>query len=166
VAATHDAAAATLGWGASDELNGLEAVMWRAEADPRLRSTIVAVEVLDRAPDWERFLAAHERGSRLVPRFRKRVEDPGLGPLRWVWDEHFELRYHVRRQRLPEGAVLQDALDEAARIAMAPFERHRSPWEAHLLEGLPDGSRVRECRPPRSCIPPIPSVDEWCIFRT
>ena len=37
-----------LDWGTEREMNGLEALMWRAEADPRLRSTICALEELER----------------------------------------------------------------------------------------------------------------------
>jgi diacylglycerol O-acyltransferase / wax synthase len=41
-------------------MNAIEALMWRAESDPRLRSTIGGLEELDMAPDWDRFLGAHE----------------------------------------------------------------------------------------------------------
>ena len=34
-----------LNWGSEREMNGIETLMWRAEADPRLRSTICALEV-------------------------------------------------------------------------------------------------------------------------
>lgn len=130
-----------LDWGTSTVLNGLEALMWRAEADPRLRSTIVGVEVLDRAPEWTRFREAHEWGTRLVPRFRMRITDPafGLGQPVWVADDAFDLDVHVRRVRLPDGATVADLLAEAARIARTPFDKTRSPWEATLVEGLPDG---------------------------
>ncbi|HYF26189.1 MAG TPA: wax ester/triacylglycerol synthase domain-containing protein [Baekduia sp.] len=130
-----------LAWGSSREMNALEAVMWRAEADPTLRSTICGIELLDRAPDWERFRAAHEWATRMVPRFRRRVVEPGLGlgQPRWVLDERFDLDFHVRRMRLPEGATFEDALREATRIAMTAFDKARSPWEAVLIEGLPDG---------------------------
>jgi WS/DGAT/MGAT family acyltransferase len=130
-----------LDWGTEREMNGLEALMWRAEADPRLRSTICALEELDATPDWDRFLAAHEWGSRLVPRFRQRVVEPalGLGVPAWAVDPDFDLHYHVRRVRLPDGAGFADLLDAAEQIAMTPFDRARALWEAVLFEGLPDG---------------------------
>ncbi|MGE4424852.1 MAG: wax ester/triacylglycerol synthase domain-containing protein [Solirubrobacteraceae bacterium] len=127
-------------WGTDDDLSPIETVMWRAERDPALRSTIVGVELLDRAPERERLRAAHEWASRAVPRFRRRVDDPGIGTARWVSDERFDLDHHLRWESLPDGATLDDALDAAARIAMAPFDRARPPWEAILLEGLPDGA--------------------------
>ncbi|MCW3040892.1 MAG: hypothetical protein JWM31_2797, partial [Solirubrobacterales bacterium] len=72
-------------WGQAREMNGLEALMWRAEGDPRLRSTISSLELLDTTPDWDRFLAAHDWATRLVPRFRQRVVEPALGVGRPAW---------------------------------------------------------------------------------
>lgn len=130
-----------LDWGREREMNAFEALMWRAEEDPRLRSTICGLEELDTTPDWDRFLAAHDWGTRLVPRFRQRVVEPlgGIGAPAWVTDPDFDLHYHVRRVRLPEGAGWGELLALAEQIAMTPFDRARALWEAVLFEGLPDG---------------------------
>jgi diacylglycerol O-acyltransferase len=133
---------APLAWGAAREMNALEALMWRGEeADPRLRSTICSFGVLDCAPDWQRFLAACEWGTRMVPRFRQKVVEPafGLGNPVWVNDPDFDLHYHVRRQRISEGGGWREALACAEQVAMTPFDRARSPLEVVLFEGLPDG---------------------------
>lgn len=138
---TSGAGDTPLRWGQARVMNALEALMWRAEADPRLRSTICALELLDRTPDWERFLAACDWGTRMVPRFRQKVVEPllGLGSPCWVNDPDFDLHYHVRRVRLPEGGGWRELLSAAEQIAMTPFDRARSPWESILFEGLPDG---------------------------
>jgi diacylglycerol O-acyltransferase len=130
-----------LDWGSEREMSAIEALMWRAEADPRLRSTICALEELDVVPEWDRFLAAHEWATRFVPRFRQRVVEPtlGIGVPAWVVDPDFDLHYHVRRVRLPDGATFADLLATAEQIAMTPFDRARSLWEAILFEGLPNG---------------------------
>lgn len=130
-----------LAWGRTSDMNPVEALMWRAEADPRLRSTIVSVEELDVVPEWDRFLAAHEWATRMVPRFRQRVVEPALGFGRptWATDRDFDLHYHVRRTRLPEGGTFADALALAEQIAMSAFDKWRAPWEAVLIEGLPEG---------------------------
>jgi WS/DGAT/MGAT family acyltransferase len=132
---------APLSWGSGDEMNAFEAVMWRAEADRTLRSPVVGLEELDCVPDWDRFVAAHEWAVRMVPRFRQRVVEPpvGLGAPRWTVDPTFDLGFHVRRQRLPEGGGWSALMEAAAQIAMTPFDRTRPPWEAVLFEGLPDG---------------------------
>jgi WS/DGAT/MGAT family acyltransferase len=129
-------------WGQAREMNAVEALMWRMEGDPRLRSTITSLELLDTTPDWDRFMAAHDWATRLVPRFRQRVVEPALGMGRptWVVDPHFDLHYHVRRVRLPEGGDWSATLQLAEQLAMTPFDRARSPWEATLIEGLPDGA--------------------------
>lgn len=130
-----------LRWGESREMNALEALMWRAEADPRLRSTICALELLDRSPQWDRFLTACEWATRMVPRFRQKVVEPalGIGHPCWVNDPDFDLHYHVRRIRLPESGTWSDLLAAAEQVAMTPFDRARSPWESILFEGLADG---------------------------
>ena len=76
-----------------------------------------------------------------MPRFRQRVLEPtlGIGVPVWVVDPDFDLQYRVRLVRLPDGATFADMLAAAEQIAMTPFDRARSLWEATLFEGLPDG---------------------------
>src|SRR5215218_107124 len=130
-------------WGTAREMSEFEALMWRSESDPRLRSTMLGLYVLDCEPDWDRLLAAHEWGSRLLPRFRQRVVDPPLhlGLPVWATDPDFDLGYHVRRVRLPGPGRFDQVLELAEQVAMTPFDRARSPWEAVLVEGL-DGGRA------------------------
>ena len=136
---------APLDWARTREMNGIEALMWRAESDPRMRSTICSLAVLDRAPDWERFVAACDWGSRMAPRFRQKVVEPafGVGIPCWVNDPDFDLHYHVRRIRIGVGGGWREVFEAAEQIAMTPFDRARSPWEAVLIEGLPgDGAAL------------------------
>lgn len=134
-------AAEPAAWGTAPELSPLETLMWRAEADPRMRATTVAVEILDRTPDWGRLVAAHEWGTRYVPRARERVLEPAwpLGTPTWVADEHFDLSYHLRRVVLPAPGTVESLLELAQTLAMTPFDRRRPPWEAVLVEGLSGG---------------------------
>jgi diacylglycerol O-acyltransferase / wax synthase len=130
-----------LHWADADEMSPFETMMWRAEADPALRSTMVALALLDRAPDWPRLVAAHDWATRMVPRFRKRVVEPplGLGTPVWALDPDFDLGRHVRRIRLPDGEGWPALMAAAEHLATTPFDRYRPPWEALLVEGLPDG---------------------------
>src|SRR5207247_4877298 len=66
-------------WSTEREMTAFEALMWRMEIDARLRSPMTMVDLLDEAPEWERLRAAHDWGSRLIPRFRRRVQEPLLG---------------------------------------------------------------------------------------
>ena len=130
-----------LGWADTDDMSAFETLMWRAEADPALRSTMVAVADLDAVPDWERLVTAHDWATRMVPRFRKRVVEPplGLGAPVWSADPDFDLSRHVRRVSLPAGEGWAGVLAIAEHLATTPFDRQRPPWEALLVEGLPDG---------------------------
>lgn len=126
---------------APSAMNPLEAMMWRAESDPRLRSPITIVDVLDGEPDHERLVAAHEWATRVVPRLRQRVVEPywGWGTPEWVTDPDFTLDVHLRHHRTAPGGGLRELFDLAAVTAMTPFDRERPPWEATLVTGLADG---------------------------
>lgn len=130
------------GWGGPAEMSAFEAIMWRVEADPKLRSTGTLVFRLDRCPDWPRVRAAHEWLVAAVPRFRQRVVDPafGLGAPTWIDDPDFILDYHLRRLRLAEPGSERQLFDFVQNVAMSPFDKARSPWEATLVEGLEDGA--------------------------
>ena len=129
------------GWGRERHMSEFEALMWRVESDARLRSTVMGVYLLDQVPDWLRLRAAHDWGSRMIPRFRQRVVDPPLhlAAPTWVSDPDFDLGYHLRRLRLPPPGTFRQVLELAEQIAMTPFDRARSPWEAVLVEGVEDG---------------------------
>ena len=83
--------------------------------------------MLDRLPDWESFLATHEWAVSVVPRLRDRVvDDPFLvATPEWVPDDGFDLAYHVRRVRLPDGGGVDDLIAIAQVMAMSPFDRAR-----------------------------------------
>ena len=115
-----------------------DALMWNIEKDPILRSTILAVAILDRAPDWNRLRARIERATRVIPRLRQRVLSPPfrLGPPRWVVEESFDLDFHLRRVRLTAPGDRRALLDALQPIASAAFDRARPLWEFTLFEGL------------------------------
>lgn len=118
-----------------------DAFTFRMERDPLLRSTIVAVALLDRSPDWDHLGRRTERATRLVPTFRaKLVESPfRLAPPRWVLDPDFDLSWHLRRMRVPTGGDVPAVLEFARTTGMTAFDPERPMWEVTLLEGLPDG---------------------------
>jgi diacylglycerol O-acyltransferase / wax synthase len=68
--------AAPLEWGTSDVLTPLDTLMWRADTDRPMRSTVMAVEVLDTEADWDRLVNAHEWVSRMAPRLCDRISEP------------------------------------------------------------------------------------------
>ena len=111
------------------------------EQDPLFRSTIVAIVLLDRTPDWERLCAAIDRATRLEPNFRRRLI-PGNGPLvpaRWVDDPAFDLSWHLRRVAVPAPHDVATVLDFARIAGMTAFDPIRPRWEFTIMEGMHDG---------------------------
>ncbi|WP_459971185.1 WS/DGAT/MGAT family O-acyltransferase [Mycobacterium sp. MUNTM1] len=125
----------------SDELGPVDYLLHRGEANPRTRSGIMALELLDRTPDWEQFRARFESASRRVLRLRQKVVVPTLPTAspRWVVDPDFNLDFHVRRVRVSEPGTLREVFDLAEVILQSPMDISRPLWTATLVEGLADG---------------------------
>ncbi len=118
-----------------------DAFSWYMERDPALRSTIVAVNWLDRAPDWDVLSERVDRISRLMPSLRQRVvEFPfRLTVPRWTYDPDFDLSWHLSRVTAPPPGTRDAVLGLARRSAMAAFDPARPLWEVTLVEGIKGG---------------------------
>jgi diacylglycerol O-acyltransferase len=129
------------GSGLSDQLGPVDYLMHRGEANPRTRSGIMALELLDSTPDWERFRNRFENASRRVLRLRQKVVVPTLPTAapRWVVDPDFNLDFHVRRVRVSGSGTLREVFDLAEVILQSPLDISRPLWTATLVEGLADG---------------------------
>lgn len=124
------------------QLRGWDAATFRtASGDPTMRSTVVAMAILDSAPDWNRLRSRLERLTLFVPELRMRPLHGSIGfsTPRLSIDPDFDLDFHVRRYRLPEGGSWNDLLGDARRISLGDFDHNRPLWEATLIEGLPGG---------------------------
>ncbi|CPR10528.1 acyltransferase, ws/dgat/mgat subfamily protein [Mycobacterium bohemicum DSM 44277] len=125
----------------SDTLGPVDYLLHRGEANPRTRSGIMALELLDTTPDWARFRTRFENASRKVLRLRQKVVVPTLPTAspRWVVDPDFNLDFHVRRVRVSEPGTLREVFDLAELILQSPMDISRPLWTATLVEGLADG---------------------------
>ena len=124
-----------------------DALMWNIEKDPILRSTILAVAVFDRPPDWRSPAARASTARRASSRgcASACVSPPlRIGPPRWMAESDV-------RPRLPPAAhcgspapgTTRALLDALQPIATAGFDRARPLWEFTLFEGLEaDGGRA------------------------
>lgn len=128
-------------WGGGADLSPWETVMWRIEGDPHTSSTSMLVELLDRAPDWERLVHAHVRGSLQVPRLREKIVEPAVpvGLPAWSPDSLFDIDHHVYRLRLPKPATMAVLHEAIADVLQRPLDRARPPWEGILITGLKGG---------------------------
>lgn len=128
-------------------MRNTDAFTWAMESDPRLRSTVVTVIMLDRVPDWTKVRQRFDRMSRMLPMLRQRVvESPPPAPPRWEQAPDFDLDFHMRRVTAPSPGTLETVLEMARVAEMADFDRARPLWEATLVEGLADDAAAVVCK--------------------
>ncbi len=122
-------------------MSDADALMWNIEKDPILRSTILAVAILDHAPDFARLRRRYEHASVTIPRLRQRVLTPPMriGPPRWAVESNFDIDYHLRHMVLPPPGNDRQLLDFLGPLAQSSFDRARPLWETIVLDGLADG---------------------------
>lgn len=124
-----------------------DAFTWAMESDPRLRSTVVSVVLLDRSPDWDEVRRRFDLMSRKLPMFRQRVvPSPLPAPPRWEHDADFDLDYHMRRTATSGPGTLADVLELARLAEMQDFDRARALWETTLIDGLENGGAAVVCK--------------------
>ncbi|MEI7714802.1 MAG: wax ester/triacylglycerol synthase domain-containing protein, partial [Mycobacterium sp.] len=124
-----------------------DAFTWAMETDPRLRSTVVSVVLLERSPDWDEVRTRFDEISRRLPMFRQRVvESPPPAPPRWEYYPDFELDYHLRRAVVPAPGSLAAVLEMARVADMQDFDRARALWETTLIDGLENGGAAVICK--------------------
>ena len=124
-----------------------DAFTWAMESDPRLRSTVVSVVLLDRSPDWDAVRERFDLISRKLPMFRQRVvESAPPAPPRWEYVRDFDLDYHIRRVAAPAAGTFDDVLEMARLAEMQDFDRARALWEITLIDGLEDDGAAMICK--------------------
>ena len=128
--------------GAGRQLTGWDAATWRTSAgSPHLRSTVVALVLLDSTPDWARLRARVDRLTRMVPVLRQRPLRGvfGVASPRLATDPDFDLDLHLRRMRLAGNGHWSELMQEARRVSLTDFDRDRPLWELVLVEGIEGG---------------------------
>jgi WS/DGAT/MGAT family acyltransferase len=127
-------------------MSSSDAFTWAMESDPRLRSTVVTVLLLDRIPDWREVRGRIHRLSQQLPMLRQRVVPTALGaPPRWQDCADFDLDFHMRRAAVPAGGSFDNVLELARLAEMEDFDRARPLWKITLVEGLPEGQAAVVC---------------------
>jgi diacylglycerol O-acyltransferase len=124
--------------GGSEEMAPVDALLLHGDTDPRRRSSLIGLCLLERAPHWPDLVASVDRATRTVPRLRQRVVSPLLPISRpyWVADPDFDLSYHLRHVRVPEPGGFAELLTLTEVAEMAPLDLARPLWEMTLVEGL------------------------------
>ena len=93
------------------------------------------------APAYEDLLEHIDSRLHLVPRYRQRLAEVpfGQGRPKWVDDDRFDLRYHVRHTALPSPGTEYELQVLAGRLFSQQMRRDRPLWENYLVEGLEGG---------------------------
>lgn len=133
----------------SEPLSGEDLGFWWGD-QPRQRTSMAMLLLLDRRPHSDRLRAGVARAVAAVPRLRQRVVEPplGLARPRWEDDPTFDIDFHVRRYALshddgaPEHATLEDLFRTIGPIYERPFDRTRPLWELIELDGPGDGAAL------------------------
>jgi WS/DGAT/MGAT family acyltransferase len=133
----------------SEPLSGEDLGFWWGD-QPRQRTTMAMLLLLDRRPHSDRLQAAVWRAVAAVPRLRQRVvEAPlDLARPRWEDDPTFDLDFHVRRYAVshddgsPQHATPADLFHTLGPIYERPFDRTRPLWELIELDGPGEGSAL------------------------
>jgi diacylglycerol O-acyltransferase len=119
-------------------MSAWEALMWRAESDPRTSSTGILLEILEGEPSWPALLEAHRRTVKRFPRLRECVVEPPVPLVQPAWSAvpDFDVALHLRHEPLAPGETI---LELCERTMKHPLDAACPPWEAILVTGLPDG---------------------------
>lgn len=133
----------------SEPLTGEDLGFWWGD-QPRQRTTMAMLLLLDRRPQTARLRAAVARAIAAVPRLRQRVVDAplDLARPRWEDDPTFDLDFHVRRYAVshddgsPQHATVADLFRAIGPIYERPFDRSRPLWELIELDGPGEGSAL------------------------
>jgi WS/DGAT/MGAT family acyltransferase len=133
----------------SEPLSGEDLGFWWGD-QPRQRTTMAMLLLLDRRPHSDRLRAAVWRAVAAVPRLRQRVVDAplDLARPRWEDDPTFDLDFHVRRYAVshddgsPQHATAADLFHTLGPIYERPFDRSRPLWELIELDGPGEGSAL------------------------
>lgn len=133
----------------SQPLSGEDLGFWWGD-QPRQRTTMAMLLLLDRRPHSDRLRAAVARAVEAVPRLRQRVVDApfDLAKPRWEDDPTFDLDFHVRRYGLshadgaPQHSTLRDLFQTIGPIYERPFDRTRPLWELIEFDGPGKGAAI------------------------
>src|SRR3954451_2594142 len=125
----------------ADRLSTLDASFLHFE-DAASHMHVACAMVFDGdAPAYEELLEHIESRLHLVPRYRQRLAEVpfGQGRPKWVDDDRFDLRYHVRHTALPAPGTEYELQVLCGRVFSQQLRRDRPLWENYLVEGLEGG---------------------------
>jgi diacylglycerol O-acyltransferase len=126
---------------ATDRLTPLDTSFLHLE-DPATHMHVACVLVFEGDPPrYDEFVEFVASRLHLVPRYRQKLGfvPLGQGRPRWMDDEDFDVRYHVRSTALPSPGGEHELQVLAGRVFGQQLNRDKPLWEMWLVEGLEGG---------------------------
>ncbi|QUR65693.1 WS/DGAT/MGAT family O-acyltransferase [Mycobacterium spongiae] len=93
-------------------------------------------------PDFLRQLVDDSKANEVVDPWNLKLSHPGMlyDPTQsWVFDDNFDLDYHVRRSALASPGDERELGVLVSRLHSHALDLSRPPWEMHFIEGLEGG---------------------------
>ena len=133
-------------------------VLLRGDRDPRSRSTVGGLAVLDSTPDWTLVRTRIDRASRSVPALRSRPVEPSFATTepRWVIDPDFVLDRHVRHIALAAPGDRAALLELAERFFAEPFDPAAPLWRVLCVDGVGHGGAILTAASPLLRVEEVP----------
>jgi WS/DGAT/MGAT family acyltransferase len=121
---------------------------WLRMDRPHNLMVVCGVMLFDRVVDHDRLVRIVEERFCVFPRFRQRaVERDGVAY--WEEDDHFDVRRHVVRDRLPGRAGRRELQALVSRLVATPLDARHPLWQFRLVDRGDGGSalilRVHHC---------------------
>src|SRR3954454_252904 len=125
----------------ADRLSPLDATFLHVETASQHMHVACALIFDGDPPDYDDLLDHIAARLHLVPRYRQRLAEVpfGQGRPKWVDDERFDLRFHVRATALPSPGSEYELQVLCGRVFSQPLRRDRPLWDMWLVEGLEGG---------------------------
>ena len=120
-------------------MSDTEALMWKAERDPVLRSSFLSVTICDGPLDARRFRRRMAVVAEAIPRLRQKVVEHPLGPPTWTEDPDFDLDHHVRHVALAAPGSDRQLLELASDLFEDALDPSRPLWTFLVVDGLAGG---------------------------
>src|SRR5213076_3174415 len=150
----------------TDRLSPLDATFLHVE-DAASHMHVACALVFDgEPPRYEELLDHLAARLHLVPRYRQRLAEVpfGQGRPKWVDDERFDLRFHVRATALPSPGSEYELQVLCGRVFSQPLRRDRPLWDMWLVEGLEGGRFAILSKTHHALVDGISGVDIFQIL--
>ncbi|TFW20973.1 wax ester/triacylglycerol synthase family O-acyltransferase [Duganella callida] len=121
---------------------------WHRMDNDRNLMVINSILLFEGPVDMERLVSTIAHRLPNYPRFRQKVVRLGGRP-HWVEDEAFDIRSHIRLERMEHEVTRAGLQDQLMRLAHLPLERDRPLWHMTVLDRVNGGHaivfRVHHC---------------------